>query len=148
MRTAETIVLTDDERALVQMWMPRGHAAARIQTRARRVLKLAEGWRDGEVARTLDVRSRHGLPHAPALLRRRAGGRAARPAAGAAPSGAQRRAARASHRHCLQPRPPGHAHWTLRLLAGKAVELGFVPRISPKTIRHALKKKRAQALAA
>jgi hypothetical protein len=36
--------------------------------------------------------------------------------------------------------PTGHDHWTLRLLAGKAVELGFVERISPETIRSLLKK--------
>lgn len=38
------------------------------------------------------------------------------------------------------PAPSGHDHWTLRLLAGKAVELGFVDSISPETIRQLLKK--------
>jgi hypothetical protein len=38
------------------------------------------------------------------------------------------------------PAPEGRSHWTLRLLAGKAVELGYVPKISPETIRQALKK--------
>src|SRR5207302_10732058 len=38
------------------------------------------------------------------------------------------------------PAPTGHDHWTLRLLAGKAVELGFVESISPETIRQILKK--------
>ena len=38
------------------------------------------------------------------------------------------------------PVPDGHDHWTLRLLAGKAVELGFVEAISPETIRQLLKK--------
>jgi hypothetical protein len=38
------------------------------------------------------------------------------------------------------PAPDGHDHWTLRLLAGKAVELGFVDSISPETIRQVLKK--------
>ncbi|WP_201374542.1 helix-turn-helix domain-containing protein [Ktedonobacter robiniae] len=36
--------------------------------------------------------------------------------------------------------PDGHDHWTLRLLAGKAVELEFVESISPETIRQLLKK--------
>ncbi len=36
--------------------------------------------------------------------------------------------------------PDGHDHWTLRMLAGKAVELGFVEKISPETIRAILKK--------
>ena len=38
------------------------------------------------------------------------------------------------------PVPTGHDHWTVRLLAGKAVELGFVESISPETIRQLLKK--------
>ena len=38
------------------------------------------------------------------------------------------------------PVPTGHDHWTVRLLAGKAVELGFVESISPETIRQFLKK--------
>jgi len=38
------------------------------------------------------------------------------------------------------PAPDGHDHWTLRLLGHKAVELGYVEGISPKTIRQVLKK--------
>jgi hypothetical protein len=33
-----------------------------------------------------------------------------------------------------------HDHWTVRLLAGKAVELGFVKSISPNTFHELLKK--------
>ena len=36
--------------------------------------------------------------------------------------------------------PEGHEHWTLRLLAGKMVELGVVDSISYETIRRTLKK--------
>lgn len=36
--------------------------------------------------------------------------------------------------------PQGHDHWTLRLLAGKLVELGVVGSISPETVRLTLKK--------
>jgi len=43
--------------------------------------------------------------------------------------------------------PDGYDHWTVRLLADKAVELGFVSSISPNTI-HQLLKKRTQAVAA
>jgi hypothetical protein len=38
------------------------------------------------------------------------------------------------------PAPEGHDHWTLHLLAGKAVELGYVQHISPETSRQVLKK--------
>jgi hypothetical protein len=38
------------------------------------------------------------------------------------------------------PAPAGQAHWTLRLLADKLVELQHVPSISHETIRRTLKK--------
>ena len=40
---------------------------------------------------------------------------------------------------CSEP-PPGCARWTLKLLAGKLVELEVVESISPETVRKALKK--------
>jgi hypothetical protein len=40
---------------------------------------------------------------------------------------------------CSSP-PPGHAQWTLRLLAGRLVELEVVPQISHETVRQTLKK--------
>jgi hypothetical protein len=36
--------------------------------------------------------------------------------------------------------PAGHARWTVRLLANKAVELGIVDSIAPEPIRRFLKK--------
>ncbi len=36
--------------------------------------------------------------------------------------------------------PPGHDHWTLRLLASRVVELGLVPSMSHEGIRKRLKK--------
>lgn len=38
------------------------------------------------------------------------------------------------------PAPEGHDHWTLRLLAGKAVELRFVEHIAIETIRALLRR--------
>ena len=38
------------------------------------------------------------------------------------------------------PAPEGHDHWTLRLLAGKVVELGLAPSLSHETVRLHLKK--------
>jgi transposase len=143
MRTAEAIVLTGDERATAQMWTHRGHAAARIQTRARILVKLAEGWRDVEIAHVLDVgvgtvsntRQRFLAGGLAAVLQDR--------------SQARRRQALTGEQIAYliaiacSPAPTGHDHWTLRLLASKAVELGFVPSISPETIRQALKKTNA-----
>ena len=36
--------------------------------------------------------------------------------------------------------PKGYANWSLRLLAGKVVELGIVDAISHETVRRTLKK--------
>jgi transposase len=140
MRTAEAIELNEDERAYVQTWVHRGHAAARIQTRARIVLKLAEGWRDVEIARALEVgvgtvsntRQRFLAGGLEAVLHDKTQERRRQ-----ALSGAQ-----LAHLIAIacSPAPQGHDQWTLRLLAGQAVELGFVPSISPETIRQALKK--------
>ena len=41
---------------------------------------------------------------------------------------------------CCGPAPQGRARWTLRLLAGKLVELKVVPSISPETVRGTLNK--------
>jgi transposase len=40
---------------------------------------------------------------------------------------------------CGQP-PPGHARWSLRLLADRMVELQYVETISHETVRRVLKK--------
>ena len=42
---------------------------------------------------------------------------------------------------CSEP-PPGHAKWSLRLLADKTVELGYLDRISHVAISNRLKKTR------
>ncbi len=44
---------------------------------------------------------------------------------------------------CCGPAPQGRARWTLRLLAGKLVELQVVDSISPETVRSTLKKMRS-----
>ena len=43
---------------------------------------------------------------------------------------------------CCGPAPEGRARWTLRMLAGKLVELQVVDSISPETVRGTLKKMR------
>jgi tryptophan 2,3-dioxygenase len=40
---------------------------------------------------------------------------------------------------CSQP-PYGHARWSLRMLAGKMVELEYVESLSHETVRRVLKK--------
>lgn len=52
-------------------------------------------------------------------------------------NGAQR--AKITALACSTP-PEGHARWSLRLLQGKAVELGYVEAISPDSVHQILKK--------
>jgi transposase len=140
MRTAQPITLSDDDRASLHTCVHRGHAAARSQTRAHMLLKLAAGWRDTEVAQAFDVhvatvgntRRRFQRGGVDEVLHDRQQERHRQALTGG----------QIAHLIAIacSPAPHGHDHWTLRLLAGKAVELGYVPGISPETVRHALKK--------
>ncbi len=140
MATFQPITLTDAERDHLLTFVHRGTASARILTRAHILLKAGAGWRDIQIMEAFDV-SRETVSR----VRERflAGGletvltdrRQAH----------RRRAltdAQATHLLALActAAPEGRDHWTLRLVAGKAVELGYVERISPETIR-ALRKK-------
>ena len=42
---------------------------------------------------------------------------------------------------CRSPAPEGYAKWTVRLLADKMVELGYIEEISPMSVSRALKKR-------
>ena len=64
-----------------------------------------------------------------------------RPAPGPSVPEAGRPGRSPPHRAGLLAEPPaGHEHWTLRLLAGKVVELGLAPSLSHETVRLHLKK--------
>jgi transposase len=134
------IALSETDRASLQTFVHTGKANARTFTRARILLKASEGWSDEKlcevfnISRNTSIRVRQaylegGLEavlHDKRQAKRRqalTGGQAAHLIATA-----------------CTPVPDGHDHWTVRLLAGKAIELGFVESISPETIRQLLKK--------
>ena len=134
------VTLTEEERTTLETFVHRGKANARTMTRARILLKSAEGWSTSALAEAFDVceatvtnvRGRFakgGLEvvlHDKVQQHRRS-----------ALSGLQ-----TAHLIAVacSPSPDGHDHWTVRLLAQKAVELGFVTNISPNTIHELLKK--------
>jgi len=105
-------------------------------------LKSDEGWTDAEIAEVLDIseqtirnirhRFRTGGIEAVLLDKRQA----------------RRRQAltdgQAAHLIAIacSAVPAGHDHWTVRMLAGKVVALGYVRGISPETVRQLLKKTR------
>jgi transposase len=137
--------LDEAERQFLTDLVSTGTAAARTLTHARILLKAdvgpgGPGWTDERIAEALEasvstierVRERlvgEGLDAA--LVRRR-------------PPARPRKLDGAAEAHliavaCSDP-PPGHARWTMRLLAAKLVELEVVDRIAPETVRLTLKK--------
>lgn len=134
------ITLSETDRASLQTFIHAGKANARTFTRARVLLKAAENWTDQQICDAFDISRNTSIRVRELYLeggleavlhdKRQARYRQAL-------TGGQ-----AAHLIAItcSPVPTGHDHWTVRLLAGKAVELGFVESISPETIRHLLKK--------
>ena len=134
------VILTDDEHTTLETFVHRGKANARNITRARILLKSAEGWSSSALATAFDVceatvtnvRGRFAQGGLEAVLHDKV-----QQHRRSALSGLQ-----TAHLIAVacSPSPDGHDHWTVRLLAQKAVELGFVKSISPNIIHELLKK--------
>lgn len=132
--------LTDEERSQLQVMVRKGTSGARTLTRARILLKADEGWHDDEVARALDV----GIATVARVRQRFVEGGLERglkdgPRAGAEPKLDAKQRAHVIAVACSDA-PEGHARWTLRLLAGKVVELGMTASFSHEAVRQLLKK--------
>lgn len=148
MPTKYAVRLSSDDRTALIERTTSGNAPARTITRARILLKADEStqgaaWTDHQIADALDV----GLATV-ARTRKRAcevgpiaateHKRSAREYARALDGAGE---ARLTQIACSEP-PEGHARWSLRLLAGRMVELGHVETLSRETVRRALKKTR------
>lgn len=143
------VTLTSEERERLTHMVSAGKASARSLVRARILLKAdqtegAPAWEDARIAEALDVGHRtvervrqrfveRGLDAALARkvqdrpsVRRKLDGRAE---------------ARLIALACSAP-PDGRAAWTLKLLAGRLVELEVVESVSYETVRQVLKKTR------
>lgn len=140
------VELSEDQRFLLQELLSKGKAPVRQQAHARMLLKIdrnAPGprWTDEQVAEAFEmsrytvirIRERFvtnglddALNHRPHTHRR-----------ARALDGEQE-----AHLIALScsPCPSGQARWTLRLLAGRMVELGYAEHISHESVRQVLKK--------
>jgi transposase len=135
------VKLTDSERDSLKRLIAAGTAPARKLAHARLLLKADEGWTDAQIVRAVDisqptisrVRKQFGEEGLEAALNRRTTRRVYRPKL----DGEQE--ARLITLACSKP-PEGQAHWTLRLLANKAVELEITDSLSYQTVRRTLKK--------
>lgn len=140
MKRATPIHLSEDEREHLEVFVRRGKANARTLTRARMLLKCDEGWSNGDICKALDVsdqtirnvRERYLSGGVEAVLTDKRQEHRRQTLSDA-------QAAHLIAIACSEV-PDGHDHWTLRMLAGKAVELGYVRGLSPETVRHLLKK--------
>jgi transposase len=131
--------LTEDERAMLQALVRRGRTQSRKVTRARILLHAARGAADSEIVTALGV----GVATVERTRRRfvEEGLEALneRPRPGARRRLSERAEARLVAEACSAA-PEGREHWTMRLLAGRVVELGLAERCSHETIRRVLKK--------
>lgn len=135
------ITLSDADRSYLVALLKKGHLGVKQYKRATGLLELDRGKRLSEVASTVGVGyvtvsawregyRRDGL----AVLQDKP--RSGRPVE---MDGRQR--ARLTALACSEA-PAGHARWDLRLLADKAVELGYCPHLSHTHVRTILKKTR------
>jgi transposase len=132
--------LSEDERGHAEVFVRRGKANARTLTRAWVLLKSDEGWTDAQIAeafeiceqtvRTIRQRLHSGGVEAVLSDKRQERRRQALN---------DEQAAHLIAIMCSEV-PDGHDHWTLRMLAGQAIELGYVAGLSPETVRQLLKK--------
>jgi transposase len=140
------VTLTAEERATLVQMISSGKGAARRLTRARILLKAdastgCPAWKDDQIVEALDV----GVATVERLRRQfvEEGFEAAL---------SDRQSTR-QREHILDgdaeahlialacgEAPEGRSRWTLRLLAGKMVELEYVDAVSHETVRRALKK--------
>lgn len=134
------VTLEPLERAHLEALLQRGKHASRKLTRARILLKAADGCQDATIVEALHtgvatverVRKRFVEEGLEAALKEK-------------PRPGQRRKLTGSQEarviaECCSPAPQGHARWTLRLLAERIVELEMTPAISHEAVRQLLKK--------
>jgi transposase len=135
------VQLSPDDRQRLEQMISRGKASARVLTRARILLKAADGANDEQIVDALGtsratverIRRRYATEGLDAAIKDK-------PQKGRPRALSSKQAAHLIAIAC-SPAPDGHDHWPLRLPGRKAVELGYVESISPETVRHVLEKK-------
>ncbi len=132
--------LTAEQRDQLEHLVRAGKSTARVVTRARILLKTDQGWLAPQVAQALDV-----VDGTVYRIKRRFAEDGMDGTLKDRPQDHRyRKLDDRGEAHLIalacSPAPEGHDHWTLRLLAGKVVELGLAPSLSHETVRLHLKK--------
>jgi len=134
------VTLSAEEREQLEDLLRGGTHATRKVTRARILLKAAEGWQDSAIAAALAVgratvertRQRFVAEGLAALEER--------PRPGTTPKLDAQAEARLIAEACSAA-PEGRQRWTLYLLADRVVALGLAPSYSYESVRRVLKKR-------
>jgi hypothetical protein len=145
MRKQHHIELTPEQRAAAQAVLARGTAAALTHRHARILLEADAAPRrrvrsDAQVASLCGVSART-VARVRARFARDGFAVAlhGRPHPGSAPKLSAEQEARLIALACTAP-PPGHARWSVRLLAERVVELAMMPPVGRELVRTTLKK--------
>ena len=139
-RDKYAVRLQQEQREELQHLIRVGKSSARVTARARIPLKSDDGWAAPQVAEALDV----ALGAVYRIKQRFAGEGLARALRDRPQANRHRKLDDRGEAHLValacSPAPEGHDHWTLRLLAGKVVELGLASSMSHGGVRKRLKK--------
>ena len=145
-RDKYAVRLAQEQREELQRLVRVGKNSARVTARARILIKSDDGWAAPQVAEALDV----GLSTVYRVKQRFAEAGLEQVLQDRPQPYRPRKLDDRGESHLIaltcSPAPEGHAHWTLRLLAGKVVELGLASSMSHEGIRKRLKK-HSQAVA-
>lgn len=141
MNTKQHLTLTDADTNALTTLVSAGRLPAKVFRRATALLELARGKSLVEVARTLNTTNQTVAAWRDNYHTRGLDGLQDQPRSGrpVVIDGNQR--AKITALACSTP-PPGHARWSLRLLADKAVELDYCEHVSHNAVKEILKKTR------
>jgi transposase len=134
------VTLRDDEREQLDHLLQGGKHATRQVTRARILLKAAEGWEDKAIAAALSVGRATVERTRQRFVEEGLRALEERPRPGTPPKLDVHAAARLIAEACSTA-PEGRQRWTLQLLADRVVALGLAASYSYESVRRVLKKR-------
>ena len=133
------IKLSEADREYLEKLVSTGELAARVYRRAIGLLELDRGKTYSAVSQTLDVNNNTITTWAENYKSEGVGCIQDKPRSGRPIEIDGQQRAKVTALACSEP-PKGYAKWSLRLLADKAVELGYCDHISHSEVRDILKK--------
>ena len=133
------VTLDNDERQQLEALLHSGTHATRKVTRARILLKAAEGCEDNAIAAGLSVGRATVERLRQRFVEEGLGALAERPRPGTQPKLDEQAEARLIAEACRSA-PEGRKRWTLHLLADRVVALGLAESYSYESVRRVLKK--------